>query len=59
MDASKLYDQDRTGENSGDCGIVAHDDRAIAAVNPSSPNQTAHDFRAEIPYKYRCSYLVS
>ena len=37
--------------------IVAHDDRAIVAVNPSSPNQTAHNFRVEIPYKYRCSSL--
>ena len=39
--------------------IVAHDDHAIMSVNPSSANQTAHDFRAEIPYKYQCSSFVS
>ena len=42
-----------------DRGIVAHNDRAIMTVNPSSLNQTTNDFRAEIPYKYRCSSFVS
>ena len=59
MDALRCYNQDRTGKKSGDHGIMSHDDCAIVAVNPSSPNQMAHDFGAEIPYKYRCSSFVS
>ena len=59
VDASESSDRDGTGENLGDHGIVAHDDRAIVAVNLSSPNQTAHDFCAEISYKYQCSSFVS
>ena len=37
--------------------IVAHDHRAIMAVDQSLSDQTARIFRAEIPYKYRCSSL--
>ena len=59
MDSSRRFDRDRTGKKSGDHGIVANDNRAIATVNPSSPNQSAHNFRAEFPYKYLCSSLVS
>ena len=39
-------------KKSEDRGIVAHDDREMVAVNPSSSNQTSHDFHTEIPYKY-------
>ena len=59
MDTSRRYDRDMTGKKLGDRGIVAHEDRAITAVNFSSLNQMAHDFRAEIPYKYRCYSFVS
>ena len=59
MDASRRFDRDRTGKKLGDREIVAHDDRATAAITPSSLNQTAHDFRAEFPYKYQCSSFVS
>ena len=37
--------------------IVAYNQHAIVAVDRSSPYQTACVFRAEIPYKYRCSYV--
>ena len=58
VEASVSSAHDRTGKNSGDRGIMAHDDRTIAVVNPSSPNPTAHDYCAEILYKYRCSSFV-
>ena len=60
------FDQDQTskisrerGSASCDRDIMAHGHRMILAVDRSSPNQAAHDFRAEISYKYRCSSYVS
>ena len=46
-------------KKSRDHGIVAHDDHAIVAINPSSSNKTAHEFRVKILYKYPCSSFVS
>ena len=43
VDVSKSSDQDRTGDLRG---IVAHDNCAIVAVDPSSPNRTVRDYRA-------------
>ena len=34
-----------------DRGIVAHANRAIMAVDSSSPNQTVHDFHGDFSYK--------
>ena len=58
--------QDRTGKISRERGsvscdreIMVHDPRVIVAVDQSSLNQAAHNFRAKISYKYRCSSYVS
>ena len=51
MNTSGHFNEDRTGENLGDRGIVAHVNRAIVAIDSSSPNQTVHDFRSDFSYK--------
>ena len=48
VDASGASDQYRACDK---CGIKAHDHRAIAAVDQSSPNRMARDFRPAFPYK--------
>ena len=51
MDGSRSSKEDRMGDIFSNPGIMAHDDRTIAAVDPSSPNQTARILRGKFPLK--------
>ena len=46
VDASKSFDQDQTGDVRGIVGSCPHNNCAIVAVDPSSPNWTVRDYRA-------------
>ena len=51
MDTSRRFNEDRTGEKSGDVGSWPIKIMQSQPLNHPSQNQTVRDFRDEISYK--------